>query len=65
MAEEIISKLSNGYLISIPTMSHTYFGLSHPECFDRIVVDFFDNPSVRPNSECTNQMLPGDYQTAG
>ncbi len=63
MAEQVVRTLSNGYLITIPGMSHTYDGLANPECFDRIVVDFFDNPSVKPNSDCTKQMMPGEYWT--
>jgi pimeloyl-ACP methyl ester carboxylesterase len=65
MAEEIVKTLSNGYLITIPGMSHTLDGLANPGCFDRIVVDFFNNPSVRPNSDCTKQMVPGEYLISG
>lgn len=62
MAEEIIKTLSNGYLISIPEMSHTFDGLTNPECFDKICFDFFNDPSRKPDSECTKQMLPPAYR---
>ena len=63
MAKQVVQTLSNGSLVTIPGMSHAYDGLANPECFDRIVVDFFDNPSVKPNSDCTKQMVPGEYWT--
>jgi pimeloyl-ACP methyl ester carboxylesterase len=63
MAEQILRTLSNGHLITIAGMSHLYDGLANPGCFDRIVVDFFDNPSVKPNGDCTKQMMPGEYWT--
>lgn len=63
MAEQIVKTLSNSYLISIPTMSHTFDGLSNPECFDKIVIDFYNKPNSRPDSECIRQMLPGKYKT--
>jgi hypothetical protein len=63
MADQILRTLSNGHLIAIAGMSHMYDGLANPECFDRIVADFFDDPSVKPNSDCTKQMVPGEYWT--
>lgn len=63
MAELIVKTLPNGYVITIPTMSHTFDGLSNPECFDKMVVDFFNKPDSRPNSECIEQMLPDKYKT--
>jgi len=45
-------------------MSHTFDGLSNPECFDRMVVDFIDNPRAKPNIECISSMVPGAYKTA-
>jgi pimeloyl-ACP methyl ester carboxylesterase len=65
MGEEIVKTLSNGHFITIPGMSHTFDGLANPGCFDRLVVDFFDNPSLRPNSDCIKQMVPGKYQISG
>jgi pimeloyl-ACP methyl ester carboxylesterase len=63
MAQEILDNLANGILITIPAMSHLFDGLSNPECFDNIVLEFFSNPSARPDSECITDMLPGPYQT--
>jgi pimeloyl-ACP methyl ester carboxylesterase len=63
MAEQIIQTLPNSYLITIPGMSHTFDGLANPECFDRIVVDFFNDPSAMPSSKCINEMTPEEYQT--
>jgi len=64
MAKQISQTLSNGHIISIPAMSHTFEGLSNPECFDKIVLDFYNNPYQKPNSECVNQMLPDKYMTS-
>lgn len=59
-AEEIASHLSNCTLITIPEMSHTFDGLNHPECFDKIVVEFIDHPSKPVNSDCIRGMTaPG------
>lgn len=63
MAEQIVQTLTNGYLVTIPTMSHTFDGLSNPECFDKMVVDFFNKPNTRPNSDCIQQMLPDKFKT--
>lgn len=65
MMLEIAQTLPNSYLISIPTMSHIFDGLNNPECFDRMVVDFFNKSDARPNTECIEHMLPGDYKTKG
>ncbi len=62
MAEKIVQTLTNGYLVTIPTMSHLFDGLSSPECFDKMVVEFFNTPHTRPNSECIQQMLPGQFR---
>lgn len=64
MAAQIVKTLSKGYLISIPTMSHTFDGLSNPECFDKMVVDFFNRPFEKPNTECIATMLPVGFKTA-
>jgi pimeloyl-ACP methyl ester carboxylesterase len=63
MAEQIVQTLPNGYLVTIATMSHTFDGLSNPECFDKMVVDFFNKSDTRPNSECIKQMLPDKFKT--
>ncbi len=63
MAEQIVQHLTNGYLITIPTMSHTFDGLSNPECFDKMVVDFFNKPDTRPADTCIQQMLPDKFKT--
>jgi pimeloyl-ACP methyl ester carboxylesterase len=62
MAQQIVQTLPNSFLISIPTMSHTFDGLSNPECFDKIAIDFLNDPHTRPGSECTSQMLPDKYK---
>jgi len=64
MARQIVQTLPNSFLISIPAMSHAFDGLSHPECFDKIVLDFIDDPEARPNSDCVMQMVPTAYKTA-
>ncbi|HEY5823820.1 MAG TPA: alpha/beta hydrolase [Cyclobacteriaceae bacterium] len=63
MVEQIVQTLPNSFMISIPTMSHTFDGLSNPECFDKMVIDFFNTPGTRPESECISQMLPEKYKT--
>jgi pimeloyl-ACP methyl ester carboxylesterase len=63
MAQQIVKTLPNSFLITISTMSHTFDGLTNPDCFDKIVVEFFNRPDTRPASECTRQMLPEPYKT--
>jgi pimeloyl-ACP methyl ester carboxylesterase len=63
MAKKIVQTLPNSFLITIPTMSHMLDGLSNLECFDKMAVDFFNNPEVRPNIDCINRMLPMAYKT--
>lgn len=63
MATQIVKTLPNSFLVTIPTMSHVFEGLSNPECFDKIVVDFFNKPDTSPNIECIKQMLPDKYKT--
>ena len=63
MAETIVKTLSKGYLITIPTMSHTFDGLSNPECFDKMVVDFFGKPNAKPDSDCIKEMVPDKFKT--
>jgi len=63
MAETLVKTLSNGHLITIPTMSHTFEGLSNDNCFDRMVLEFIDKPSRRPNTSCINLMVPVAYRT--
>ncbi|HEY5917953.1 MAG TPA: alpha/beta fold hydrolase, partial [Chryseolinea sp.] len=65
VAGQIIQTLPNSYLITIPGMSHMFDGLANPECFDRVVFDFYNNPTVKPDIECTNGMVPGKYRTEG
>jgi pimeloyl-ACP methyl ester carboxylesterase len=43
MAKEIASHLSNSTIIIMPQMSHTFDGLSHPECFDNICLTFIQS----------------------
>lgn len=63
MAKEIASHLSNSTLIVIPQMSHTLDGLSHPECFDKICVDFVNNPlNPRLDLDCIKEMKPNPYR---
>ena len=63
MAEEIARHLSNCTLVVIPQMSHTFDGLSHPECFDYICLSFIDNPGNKKlNLECIKEMVPNNYK---
>lgn len=63
IAEEIASHLSHCTLVRIPYMSHTFDGLSHPECFDDICLRFIHNPYGKNlNFECVKEMLPNNYK---
>lgn len=63
MAKQIVQTLPNSFLITIPTMSHTFEGLSKPECFDKMVLDFFNTPDKQPDSDCIREMMPDAYKT--
>lgn len=65
MAEQIVITLPNSFLIPIRTMSHRFEGLSNPECFNKMVIDFFNNPYKEPNSDCSNEMQPVAYKLKG
>jgi len=62
LSEEIVKTLSQGFLITIPTMSHTFEGLSNDDCFDKMVLQFMDRPSRRPNTDCIDLMVPVAYR---
>lgn len=62
MAEQIVETLPNSFHIKIPFMSHMFDGVSYPECFDQIVLAFFNDPSVRLNIDCISKMLPEPYK---
>lgn len=63
LAKEIASHLSNSVLIVIPQMSHTFDGLSHPECFDNICLDFINDPfHTRSIPGCIKEMKPENYR---
>jgi len=63
MAESLVKTLSNSHMITIPNMSHTFEGLSNDDCFDKMVLEFIDSPSRRPNTDCINLMVPVAYRT--
>jgi len=63
MAKEIASHLSNCTLVIIPQMSHTFDGLSYPECFDDICLSFINNPTdPKLKLDCIKEMQPGNYK---
>ena len=62
-AKEIASHLSKSTLVVIPQMSHTFDGLSNPECFDNICLSFIDNPlHAKLDLDCIKEMKPGQYK---
>jgi pimeloyl-ACP methyl ester carboxylesterase len=63
MAKEIASHLPNSTLVIIPQMSHTFDGLSQPECFDHICVNFINKPSHPEwNLDCIKEMKPEPFK---
>jgi len=63
MAKEIASHLTNSRMVTIPYMSHTFFGLQHAECFDNMALAFLNDPAHKmPNTSCVAQMLPEPYK---
>jgi len=63
MAREIATHLSNSTLVFIEPMGHTFDGLSHPECFDRIAASFLNNPThAITDTGCVKEMLPPAYK---
>jgi pimeloyl-ACP methyl ester carboxylesterase len=63
MAKEIASHLTRSTLVIIPQMSHTFEGLSHPECFDNICVEFIDHPErSKLNLNCIKEMSSPSYK---
>ncbi len=61
-AKEIASHLPNSAIIYIAEMAHTFDGLNHPECFDKIAIDFIDHPSKPVNSDCISTMTAPDFK---
>ena len=62
-AKEILSHMPNGQLVLIPFMSHMFEGLSQLECFDKMVVDFYDHPAGwKVDESCVQQMKPPPYK---
>lgn len=64
MGRQIVQSLPHSFLVSIPGLSHSFDGLNNPGCFDKIALDFFDDPDARPESDCIARMDPPAYQTA-
>ncbi len=61
-AMKIAETLPNGFVVSIPTMSHSVGGLSNSWCFHKMVIDFLNDPSRKPDTSCVAGMLPGPYR---
>ncbi|MEP7255896.1 MAG: alpha/beta fold hydrolase [Ferruginibacter sp.] len=62
-AKEIASHLKNCTLVIIPQMSHTFDGLSNPECFDEICLSFINNPvNTKWKLNCIKTMQPDNYR---
>lgn len=62
-AKEIASHLSKSTLVLIPQMSHTYDGLSNPECFDNVCLSFIDDPlQAKLDLDCFKKMKPEHYR---
>ena len=44
-------------------MSHTFDGLSNPECFDNICLSFIDHPfQTKFDLHCIKEMKSGPYK---
>jgi pimeloyl-ACP methyl ester carboxylesterase len=62
LAKEIADNLPNSKLVIIPQMSHMFDGLNNPECFDKIAVDFLNDPHSHPDLNCIKTMTPSPYK---
>jgi pimeloyl-ACP methyl ester carboxylesterase len=59
---EVASHLPRSRLIVVPEMGHTEDGLSHPECFTRLVLEFLDRGSAEGlDVSCIETMRPGPF----
>lgn len=63
LAKEIASTLPNSRLVIIPQMSHMFDGLNNPECFDKMAMDFLNNPlHSNPDLNCVKTMISPPYK---
>lgn len=63
MAKDVARYLPNSQIVEIAEMAHTFDGLSNEDCFDGIVVAFFDQSGRSPlNSACVQSMKPDAYK---
>ena len=63
MSREIMKTLSNGQLVEIPYMSHTFDGLNNESCFDNLVIEFLAAPQKKLKSlDCIKLMTPPSYK---
>jgi pimeloyl-ACP methyl ester carboxylesterase len=58
-AQKVASHLPNSRVVEIPDLGHVPAGLSHMECYDRIISDFFAAGSVKNlDVDCIKSMQP-------
>jgi pimeloyl-ACP methyl ester carboxylesterase len=58
-AQKVASHLPNSRVVVVPNLGHLPDGLSHMECYDRIIADFFDAGSAKDlDLNCLKSMQP-------
>ena len=53
-AKEVLKNLENGYGVIFPDDSHSLFN----SCFFQMTEDFYNDPTLKPNSECSSIRKP-------
>lgn len=60
----VARSLPNAHQVSIPEMAHLFDGLSNPECFDSIVLKFYQNADAKHlDTSCVRKMTPPPFKT--
>jgi pimeloyl-ACP methyl ester carboxylesterase len=55
-AKAVAAKLPNAQIIEIPGLGHFPEGLSNMECYDAMIVAFFDDPAKKVDAACVATM---------
>ncbi|MGZ6143291.1 MAG: alpha/beta fold hydrolase, partial [Myxococcales bacterium] len=63
-AEQIAARLPNARVVTFPLLGHFPEGLSHIECYDRILADFFESGTAAGlDLGCIGEMRPPPFAT--
>ncbi|HEY2027581.1 MAG TPA: alpha/beta fold hydrolase [Myxococcales bacterium] len=64
-AEEIARHLRHARVVTIPNLGHFPAGLSHMECYDQIIAQFFEAGSAEKlDTSCIQEMRPPPFSIA-